>query len=74
MKLIETGLIRYFFKGAVTEADKDRLAKIMAFGKDSENWPKPYIHEEEEEYEPEPEMDRFDECKINLDIKLKFKL
>ncbi len=49
----------------MTEADKDRLAKIMAFGKDSENWPKPHIHEEEEEYEPEPEMDRFDECKKN---------
>ena len=50
----------------MTDADKDRLAKIMAFGKDSENWPKPHIRDEEEEYEPEPEMDRFDECMNRL--------
>jgi len=56
----------------MTDADKDRLAKIMAFGKDSENWPKPYIRDEEEEYEPEPEMDRFDECKMN-EKELKYK-
>ena len=47
----------------MTDADKDRLAKIMAFGKDADKWPKVGRQiEEDEAYEPEPEMDRFDEC------------
>lgn len=47
----------------MTDQDKERLGKIMAYGKDSVNWPvqRPkYERDEEEEYE---EPDRFEECK-----------
>ena len=48
----------------MTDEDKDRLVKIMAFGKDADKWPKVNKHqiEDDEDFEPEPEMDRFDEC------------
>ena len=56
----------------MTEADKDRLAKIMAFGKDADNWPKVNKYVEEEEYEPEPEMDRFDELQLEINDRVAF--
>lgn len=45
----------------MTDVDKDRLVKIMAFGNDESKWPAPkksveYVEESEEE-----EIDRFDE-------------
>ena len=50
----------------MTDADKDRLAKIMAYGKDVDKWPKlnNRSFEDVEEIE-EPEVDRFDECKFS---------
>lgn len=46
----------------VTEKDKDRLAKIMAYGSDETKWPtaKKYSQENESEVQYE-ELDRFDE-------------
>ena len=48
----------------MTDQDKERLGKIMAYGKDSVNWPvqrAKYERDEEEEEYVEP--DRFEECK-----------
>ena len=47
----------------MTDDDKERLVKIMAFGNDESKWPtkKPTIEYEEDIEEPE-EIDRFDEC------------
>ena len=42
----------------MTDADKDRLGKIMAYGKDSLKWP---VQRQEIEYEEPEEVDRFDE-------------
>lgn len=56
----------------MTDDDKERLVKIMAFGNDESKWPtkKPSIEYEEEIEEPE-EIDRFDECNFkNLNINL----
>lgn len=51
-------------KGAITDEDKEKLSKIMAYGKDANNWPKIKSAPEYDEcdYESEPEKDRFDEC------------
>lgn len=54
----------YNFKEPLTDQDKDRLAKIMAYGKDIEKWPAERREIEVPEYEEEVEVDRFDERKI----------
>jgi hypothetical protein len=48
---------------AVTDKDKDRLAHIMAFGKDLATMPF-NTEPEDSSPEPEPELDRFEECMI----------
>lgn len=54
--------MNFEFLEALTEKDKDRLANIMAFGKDLEQMPF-NTKQESSSPEPEPEIDRFDECK-----------
>ena len=51
----------------MTDQDKDRLAKIMAYGKDCDKWPTKKI---DLDYEPEEqeEPDRFDERMLNIKI------
>jgi hypothetical protein len=52
-------------KEAVTEEDKERLGKIMAYGKDIEKWPaeRRQIEQPDEDEMEMPEVDRFDERK-----------
>ena len=52
---------------AVTDKDKDRLAHIMAFGKDLNTMPFK-TEKEESSPEPEPELDRFEECMILIKL------
>jgi hypothetical protein len=49
--------------GAITDKDKERLGKIMAYGRDVDKWPSnqpQQVERNEEDYE---EPDRFEECK-----------
>ena len=61
---------------SITEKDKDRLARIMAFGKEAEEarLRKQYTNTDadEETAQEEPEIDRFDECKGSNYNVLKF--
>lgn len=46
----------------MTDDDKERLSKIMAYGKDFTKWPSKRMPiEEPEDFEDIPEPDRFDE-------------
>lgn len=51
-------------KEPVTDKDKDRLVKIMAFGNDESKWPAPKKQVEYEDESEEEEPDRFDERKF----------
>lgn len=54
-----------YFKEPLTDQDKERLAKIMAYGKDIDKWPVERKEIEVPDYEVEEvEVDRFDERKI----------
>lgn len=50
----------------MTEKEKDRLANLMAFGKDFEKMKKAATYQEDEydDVEPVVEKDRFEECKL----------
>ena len=47
----------------MTDEDKERLGKIMAYGKDIEKWPAERKKIEIPDEEDSPEIDRFDERK-----------
>ncbi|RNA12546.1 UPF0193 EVG1-like [Brachionus plicatilis] len=58
----------------ITDEDKEKLSKIMAYGKDASNWPKikSVPDYDEDIYESEPEKDRFDELQEEIQERAEF--
>ncbi|CAF0748071.1 unnamed protein product [Brachionus calyciflorus] len=58
---------------AITDDDKEKLSKIMAYGKDAAKWPQiKNVPQEEVDYESEPEPDRFDELQDEIKERVEF--
>ena len=68
-ELVNLNKISLFNPGAVTDKEKDRLANLMAFGKDLEKMQKASAYQDDEDSaEPVAEKDRFEECRLNNEI------